>query len=522
MVVGGRQIYKSTYASDILACAATSRRFCQAAYVTFSDKSLGSFSKQRLRIETFQANPVLRQYLRSRAPSVQEISLENGSTIYLRNHVNEYKNVEGLSPVLCVCDEAQYLDIANIGKVYQTMAATKGKMRILGIGGEEGSPYQRLWKSTNQQEWIYDDPQWREKLEFDSEGLVVDDYLDDVLKGRWVAKNPSVTDFAGYHIPRTLMPDTPLTKLDAIEKYRIDPIYSLEGYLEQKSPELYTTHVLGQFYTSARRPVTHEMVLSCIKPYHYLPLLQPDEVIELKETFGNQIKVAMGVDFGSGRNSKTAIAILILWNTNDRIQLAHIETRPQEDHLYQAQYITELFKLYKCDFGVGDLGYGEIQVKLIQEGGVNQETGKKYSGVGTSRFIGARSIGNEAKPFQAFSEKIDEHGRETERIHIDKTATIDTVIEIFQKRIPHPLYSHNEKFSRLQFMIPGQNISQVDFLVTDFTSITRKDLTQLQRKTEDIRQNPRREYNHPPDTVMAIAYAIRALRYQERWNWVSV
>ena len=521
MVLGGRQIYKSTYATDVLANAVTSHSFSQAAYITFSDKSLGSFSKQRLQGETFKANPVLNRYLKTRNPGIQDFALANGSTIYLRNHVNEYKNVEGLSPILCVCDEAQYLDIANIGKVYQTMAATQGKMRILGIGGEEGSPYERLWKSTNQQEWVYDDPNWRDKLEFNSAGLVVDDYLEDVLKGRWVAKNPEVTDFPGYHIPRTLMPDTALTKLDAVEKYKKDPVYSLEGYLEQ-SPELYTTHVLASFHSSARRPITHEMVMSCIRPYHYLQLLEAEEVVELKRLYGNDIKVAMGVDFGSGRNSKTAIAIMILWKKNERIQLAHIEQRPQEDHLYQSQYITELFKIYRCDFGVGDLGYGEIQVKLIQEGGVDQQTGQRYSGVGISKFVGSRTIADETNPFQRFDEEIDEHGKKAERIHIDKSATINTVIEILERKIVHPGYPEDKRLARQQFMIPGQNVSQLNFLVNDLTSITRKDLTQLQGKIDDIRQNPRKEYNHPPDTVMALAYALRALRYEERWNWVKL
>ena len=77
----------------------------------------------------------------------------------------------------------------------------------------------------------------------------------------------------------------------------------------------------------------------------------------------------MGVDFGSGISSVTAIAILIWWRKSDRFQLVHIEKRPQENQLKQAEHIVNLFREYSCDIGVGDLGYGANQVKLIQDGG---------------------------------------------------------------------------------------------------------------------------------------------------------
>lgn len=134
IIVGGRQIYKSTYITDILACEATSAPGIQVGYVTFNQSSLNGFSKQKLQIGTFSQNPILSQFPRNKLGNIGEISLRNGSTIYCMTDNNEYIHVEGKSLNHCILDEAQYQDIIHIEKVRQTMMATKGMLSILGIG----------------------------------------------------------------------------------------------------------------------------------------------------------------------------------------------------------------------------------------------------------------------------------------------------------------------------------------------------------------------------------------------------
>lgn len=523
MILGGRQIYKSTACTDFIAMEATANQGVQVCYVTFDDTSLSAFSKQKLQVGTFMQNPVLAQFPRHRTGNVHEISLKNGSTIYMTTHRDQYKHVEGKSLSLCLLDEAQYQDMQHINRVYQTMMATKGKIKILGIGGEAGSPYEKLWQSTNQMEWYYDDLNWRDKLVFDSNGLLIGEYLKDVLCGSWVAKNPDSVDYHGYHLPQTIFPTIPLTKKDASEKYKIHPRYSIEYQEETMTPSDFITHVLGSFYHSSRRPITREMVFSCMNPYNYLSLLDSQNVSDIKNTFGNEIKVAMGVDFGSGSNSSsTVIAILIWWRKTDRIQIAWIEKRPKENQLKQAQYIADLFVKYSCDVGVGDLGYGQIQVKQIQDGGYDNDTGMKYLGVGSSKFLGCRTISNETKPLQSFDKTIDEHGEQVGRLQIDKTASIDSLIETMEKIIPHPYYPGDAKKARPQLMIPSKQMYELDYLINDFTAVTRKDLDEIvDYVREDGRQRPSKVYNHPPDSVMAIIYGLTALKHEVRWHWVS-
>ena len=258
------------------------------------------------------------------------------------------------------------------------------------------------------------------------------------------------------------------------------------------------------------------MLLRCISPYRYLSLLKPHESKELKGTFGDEITIAMGVDFGSGSSSVTAIAVVILWKKSKRIQLVHIEKRPQENQLRQSQYITELFKRFSCDIGVGDLGYGVNQVKIIQDGGHRVDSGMPFEGLTEEQFYGCRTISDFTKPFQIIDDKIDEHGDQVGRVQIDKTSSIEQLISTINSVIS----CKGNQCTKL--IIPSKHDYEIGFLLNDIVSITRKDLQNLDKVT-DPRQRPKKEYNHPPDSVMALIYSITSLKIIEetKWNWIS-
>ena len=537
MIMGGRQIFKSTYTTDVLACESTSQSNVQLIYVTYDDANKSGFSRQKLQIGTFATNPVLAQFPRYGMGSVGEISLRNGSTIYIVTDHGQYHHVEGKSAVHVMLDEAQYQDMQYFERVLHTMTMTQGKISVLGIGGESGSSYEALWLQTDQREWEYDDPYWRDKLQFKNINgrmqLVVEDYLMDVCRGRWIAKNPNSKYWHGYHIPQTIMPQIPLTESDAIYKYGTDPIYSLEYKRKHTSSAEWASHVMGEFFKADRRPITREMIESCMSPYNYLRILSPADVYDIKYTWGEKVKVAMGVDFGSGKTSKTVIAVLIKWlireetNTQkslDRYQLAFLEPRPQENQLAQAKYIRDLFNQCNCDIGVGDLGYGAIQVQQIQDGGGN-EKGETYEGVGSNKFYGCRTTSDETKPLMEFKKKIDEHGEQRESLTIDKTQAIQGFVNFLQEIAPHPTHPTNTEMERKRLMIPNHPDirDQIDFIYNDWTSLTRKDLPEeVDNQDADPRQKAKREFNHPSDSLMAMIYAIEALKIKQYWNYVGI
>jgi len=516
MIIGGRQIYKSTYITDVLAFEATSAPGIQVGYVTYDQPNLTGFVRQKLQIGTFSINPILSQFPRTRTGNIGEISLKNNSTIYCMTDHNQYKHVEGKSLNHCILDEAQYQDIEYMSKVRQAMMATKGRLTICGIGGEQGSAYEKLWNETDQREWIYNDENWRDSLKFDSKGLVIGDYLLDVLRGNWIIKKPENTMWHGYHLPQTIFPTIPLTINDAINKYHVDPSYSLEYQKKNYSSSFYHSHSLGSFYKAQSRPITSEMVKNCMVDYRYLSLFSADEISMWKSIMNDSIKVSMGIDFGSGKSSDTVICILIHWRKSKRIQLAYLDKRSSENQMDQAELICNLFKNSSCDIGIGDLGYAANQIKIIQDGGANRLSGKLFDGVTNNKFFGCRTIDDKSKPVQIHYEKIDEHGDESGRISIDKTRGIQKLIDLLDVRITHP---KNPSLMRTKLMIPSnpEKEYETDWLIPELTSITRKTI-----KTIDSRQNTKLEFNHPPDAAMAIIYALTGFEYEPDWNWISV
>lgn len=537
MVVAGRQVFKSTYCTDMLGFGATSQRSKQVCYVTHDTESLTAFSNQRLRVGTFEDNPILAQFPTHGTGNVGQIQLKNKSVIFMKTDARQYKHVEGLSLAWCVLDEAQYHDIEFLPKLEKTFTMTKGRLRTLGIGGEQGSPYERKWLATDQREWLFDDgydwkgfpnSSWRKKLEFNSEGLIVDDYIIDVVKGKWEAQHPEHDEFHGYHIPQYLVPQIPLTIEDAKLKYKTPVKFSIEYQKNNEPQSIYQTHVLGEFHQAMRRPITPEMVYACMNPYKHLHMMEPEEVISLKSEYGDELVVTMGIDWGSGPSaSLTAVCVLLFWRKFNIYQIAYIEGRPREDQRDQPKYMIDLFNRYQCDLGIADLGYGNEKVKSMQEGGYDSHTGESYAGLGNEKLLGCHTISNVSKPYQFYDETEDVHGDKVSEIKLDKTTVMQEFIDMIKNRVKHPPNGSVPEETRPQLIIPFADESRVlghpIDLVKDFTYITRKDLAEVEDIAKvDPRQHPHKEFNHPKDTVMAIIYAKQASNRFEESKWIYI
>lgn len=504
-VIGGRQIFKSTCVGDFLMYWATTNNHSQCCYASFDRINKNGFLHQRFQHEMIEQSPILSQFPRSKLGNNDEVSLKNGSTIYFIISHNDYVHVEGKSLDLIILDEAQYQPIEQIGKITQTMMQTRGKLKLFGIGGPVGSAYHNEWLKTNQCEWVYDNDYWRDALQFDENGLIHGQYLNDVLKGTWVAQKPENSAYPGYHIPQTIFPTIPLTKKDAIEKYKIDAKFSIEYQKEHLPFDKFEEHVMGNFYKSATNPITPEMVRACMKNGRDIQLLTPVQIKSLKEQYGNKIKISMGVDFGSAKNGHTVIVILIKWQEKGLIQLAHLDQRNAEHQIIQAENINKLFHNSLCDTGVGDLGYGATQIKLIQDGGIGQTNGEHIVGIGSSTFVGCRSVSDLSQGIRHDVGIIDEHGDKSEKYSLDKTWGISKLINLFENPgkfvIP---FHYNYEY-------------QTSWLVSELSSISKVNISGI-----DTRQNAKLEYNHPPDAAMAIIYALIALDHNADWNWVSM
>ena len=150
IIINGRQTFKSTYGTDRIACVSTGHRNVEVTYCVDRQDRARAWSKQRLRRDTFLSNPALKQFLPHGRANVDEITLENGSVVYIRTDEGEYNRVEGLTNWLLLLDECQYQDLQFITKATYSLTQTKGKLEMLGIGGEAGSEWYKFWKKSDQ------------------------------------------------------------------------------------------------------------------------------------------------------------------------------------------------------------------------------------------------------------------------------------------------------------------------------------------------------------------------------------
>jgi len=173
--LNGRQTYKTTNCANLIAWASIQTPGCEVTYVADDEEHKSAFSEQRLRFETFLANPRLAQLLPHQRANIGRIRLNIGSVIYLLTDENKYHKVEGKANKILVLDEAQSQDVGFIPVAMYSLSKTRGRFYMFGIGGEAGSDYYKLWQRTDQREWVYDDRYWRAKLKFDASGEITND-----------------------------------------------------------------------------------------------------------------------------------------------------------------------------------------------------------------------------------------------------------------------------------------------------------------------------------------------------------
>jgi len=536
IVRAGRQTHKTTYAGDKVAGKATMNEGKEITYVADNEAHKSAFSRQRFRRETMLANYKLKQYLpHGNRASVDTIELLNDSVVYMVTDEAEYKNVEGKSNYYLVFDESQYHDLQFLSHATYSLTQTHGQFETLGIGGEAGSEWDNRWESSDQNHWVYDNTSdytdkstgkvwkgqgWRHELTLDDEGIITNTPQDlkSILSGQWIPQKPENEEIRGYWLPQEIFASIPLTRHSAINEYHIPSSISIEWQKQEQSLSIYLSHCRGESYKAERRPITPEMVLACMRPYEYLSLLTSNQVVELKNKYGNEIRVYGGIDFGSSSKTPTTVlSILIKWRKSKRYQIAWIEKIAQTDHPYdKARHISEVFASYMVDMAVGDIGHGQDMAPVIQSGG-RDSNDVAFKGLGKGIFHSCRTTGNEIKPQLDIIEEHEPEGKELGRFEIDKTTAIqkfvdfiDWKVECTNIRKPWEQLTPNVKSVKVpKLMIPYAKNWEVDFLVKEWVKLTRKDLDKIQEgEIENGKQRVKKEYNHPPDSMMSLIYCL--------------
>jgi len=491
VVVNGRQTFKSTFGTDIIGCYVTSHDNIEVTYVADRDDRASAWSKQRFRKDTMLRNKVLSPYLMHGRANIGEINFANNSVLYVRTDHDGYNNVQGMTNSLMVYDECQYQDLQFRSAALYSMTMTKGQCYYLGIGGELGSEWNRMWERSNQNEWVFDNPNWRDLLEFDEKGDLCNDNPSSIVSGKWIPQKPENTDYTGYHMPQTIFARIPLTIHDAVNRYKKGPEISIEYQRKYNPSSSVAAHVDGLFFKGMRRPITPQMVEQCKSSNQ---LFTGEEVKELKTLHKKDILILLGIDWGSGPTASSTVgSVVIYWKKTNQYQLAHIDINPCESELDEPLFFTNIFNEYGVDLCVADMGYGKDKVESMQKS------------IGYAKVKGAWSSGNLTQSEITYTKQSDMEGvKKREYISVDKTQIIQNFIDMIGTFVDEKQTS--------QFILPQMDDRLYYTLETDFCDITRKDLDKdnTEISKDDPRQKAKKEFNHPRDTVMSIIYTMIA------------
>lgn len=549
-----RQLFKTTYLANREAFKCIAFTGQSVYYVAPTEDKLTKFADEKFRDQTLTQNPVLRQMCRGSRKGLPgrrgKVEFLTRSYWYGVTDNLSYGKVEGGSADEVDCDEIQLHDLQALSILKESMSKKMGDLVLSGIGGEGGSPWEIEWLNTTQSEWhsTYDDSDyhgfdgqgWRKDLEFGiwedelgykHDGLVYGNYMHKICSGEWIEQSPENYIYPGYHLSQIMACHVPLTIRDAIDLYKVSPEFSIEYKRKNYPQTVLLAHVFAEFFKAPRRPLTRQNVLACMEPYRYLHMFSPGEILDLKITYPERIQLFMGIDWGSGGEgvSQTVISIILKWRginqfgqysaDMDRYFLVFMEKLDYEmsEDMSEAYYAMELFNRYWVDYGTADLGFGQKQVNAIVMGGVDPRTHQDVKGLSFSKFIGVWTRGKPEEVDKLKPEVFDEEGSEQVSFKLmDKTAIIDNFVDMIKWKVPHPAYLEADdefqaKVSRMKLAIPYADEWKVDHLIKDFTSITRKDIEEDITAVKPIgSQKYKKEYNHPPDTVVSLIHCFVA------------
>jgi len=357
MVKFARQMTKSAYLSTSMGHLMTTKPNQKTTYATFEDESLKEFSNNKFRT-LWSESVIARAYVDgSTLGSIGSLKTLNNSSASLVTAVNDFTHVEGKSVNLLIFDEGQNLDLDKWVTAGESQSFTNGSFIIAGIGGYVDTEYTKWWNSSDQRQWIYSIEYWRDKLEFNQEGLVWDSYLEDVLGGYWKALKQENQSRHGYFSNQYQAPWIPLKKSDC-EKYRLPESKSIQWKEENYPQNDFIRHVQAGDVAGDTKPFTSQMLYKLYDKRR--SFLKPSEVdYENGDLF-------FGADWGGGFRTIRWIyqyvdgdyPQFILINA-DRIETDDVE----EQYRLACEWIDD----YEISQSVVDAGGGTYQVQQLMK-----------------------------------------------------------------------------------------------------------------------------------------------------------
>ena len=452
MLLWARQWGKTTHFASVLAHGASTHNSYDQTYINFELEALKTFSDNKFRKDVFSSWP-LSEYIQgiSKWGSMTKVALKTGSTVDMITSLHNWSHAQGKSNKRIAIDEGQDHDWTGWFNLRETQADTMGDTLIGGVGGYEDTHWDRLWKSTNQMEWMFDHAEeykgypkmsWRRELErncFDEKGLVYDQAMPDAIAGRWEALAPRNYSRHGYHLSQLQNPRIPLTIEDAEQLYHVPAEFSIEAKL--KDPDYtqseFRRYVLCENVTGETKPITEKMMFALMdKNISFTPSNQVD--LELGDVF-------VGADWGGGPKNVVWVHQCL---DNDipifkLLFAAKLEGQTSDEKYHTVQNIIEA---YQAKQAVVDAGGDPHPVEQLQ------------------RYFGTRCIRNyyitrPARPLPITRAERKKH-RKHNLYEIDKTYSLDVIVDLIK--------IHSPRGPRL--ILPAKNYSEIEWIIKQFVN----------------------------------------------------
>ena len=488
MYLLARQWGKTVMIGNDLAFNATTKYDYDQTYFNFKLDALRTFSENKFRQDTFGTGP-LSHYISgsSKLGAMNRVITKTRSIVDMLLPGVDWQNSQGKSNRKMFVDEGQDHNWTGFQNARETQADTFGDLIISGIGGYVDTDYHRIWDSTNQMEYFFDDGDiykgyenmsWRKNLQYDENGLIYDDYMTDVLSGKYKPQKPDNESRHGYHLSQVHNPRIPLTIDDAINKYKISPEFSIE-WKEKKDPNYvqidFRRNVLAEFVEGELKPITTQDMLKLFDKTVHLT-----KVDDVDFTLG---PVIIGIDWGGG--GKTVIWIWQCINEEAPIfKLLWVEKVETNDTKEQEQICIELIDGYQGDFIQIDAGGAPDRVQTIQKRYGNRSSRTTYS----------------KRPELPLPTKKEYRKQKKElRFVIDRTFSINRIINL----IKQPYTQGDLIINRI--ILPGADYEKTKWIIPQFVAIegVKSDLKSTGQKFI--------EYTHkdsePDDALHACNYA---------------
>lgn len=441
-----RQEGKTTHAGGKLAYI-LSQMHKKATYVTFSDESLRSFSNDKFRGSILHPdNPELYAIIKGSGNdrgAVSRVESLSNSSVSLVTHANKMHHVIGKSNDLMVIDEVQSIDLDSFEEAQESQSWTQGDKMFAGVGGYIGTMHHKYWLSTNQMKYQFKKETWRDGLEFNSDGLVWDDYLIDLCAGDWLESAPKNWTRHGYWMPQQILPNIPLTIDDAINKYKVAKEYSIEYKRSIYSTSFYLRNVEAQFVKGQTKPFTKDMILRLFD--RSLAFTRPEEVDHSK---GRVYAVS---DWGGGQSAYTVPMIAqCIHPTAPIFKILYITRLDEPDVERQADQFINLCNAYEVDKIGIDAGGGARQAQKTETTFVTRCTRISYR----------------ERPQQPLPTDVEWQKLESEnRFSIDRSYSLERLKDMMD----NPYQQGNYAFPR--FIIPAADLQKVAWIADDFEAI---------------------------------------------------